>query len=138
MQLQQNYIPAANLLHHAYNVQTNTPLRRGSRQGREQTQHHHSQGWYQTLFTMTPGTHGSKYYSVLYFAEMVADIPLICSVGQVALRWLIVVRNADVRAPGNHVHITEVHAVCDVGEEQEMWVSSLVQDAEPVADIASF
>lgn len=54
-----------------------------------------------------------------------------------ALRWLIVVHNADVRAPGNHVHITEVHAVRDVGEEQEVWISSLVQDAEPVADMAS-
>lgn len=67
-----------------------------------------------------------------------ADIPLICSVGQVALRWLIVVHNTDVRAPGKHAHITEVHAVCNVGEEQEVWVSSLVQDAGPVADIASF
>lgn len=72
MQLQQNYIPAANLLHHAYNVQTDTPLRRASRQGREQTQHYHSQGWYHTLLTMTPGTQGSMYYSVLHFVEVVA------------------------------------------------------------------
>ena len=58
------------------------------------------------------------------------DIPLISSVGQVPLGGLIVVDNADIGTLSNHIHITEVHAVRDVGEEEEVWVSPLVQDAE--------
>lgn len=61
---------------------------------------------------------------------ILTDVPLISSVGQVPLCGLIVVDNADIGALSNHIHITEVHAVRDVGEEEEVWVSPLVQDAE--------
>ena len=62
-----------------------------------------------------------------------ANIPLISSVGQVTLCGLIVVHNADVGALCNHVHIAEVHAVSDVGEEEEVGICTLVQDAKPAA-----
>ncbi len=48
-----------------------------------------------------------------------------------SLSGLVVVDNADVGALGNHIHVTEVHAMSDVVEEEEMWVGALVQDAEP-------
>lgn len=63
-----------------------------------------------------------------------ANIPLISSVGQVTLCGLIVVHNADVGALCNHVHIAEVHAVSDVGEEEEVGICTLVQDAKPAAN----
>ena len=60
-------------------------------------------------------------------------VPLLCCVGYVALCWLVVVGNADVGAFGNDIDIAEVFAVRDVGKEQEVWVSTLVQYAEPAA-----
>lgn len=51
-----------------------------------------------------------------------------------ALCRLVEVGNADVGAFGNHIHIAEVHAVRDVGKEEEVWVSTLVQYAEPAAE----
>lgn len=43
-----------------------------------------------------------------------ASIPLVSSIGQVPLSWLVVVDNGDVGALGHHIHITEVAAVSDV------------------------
>ena len=43
-----------------------------------------------------------------------------------ALGGLIVVDNADVGTDSHDVHIAEVLAVGDVGEEEEVWVSTLV------------
>ena len=58
---------------------------------------------------------------------------MVSSVGQVPLSWLIVVDNGDVGALGHHIHITEVAAVSDVGEEEKVWISTLVQDPEAAA-----
>lgn len=65
--------------------------------------------------------------------KQTACIPLIGSVSKMPLRGLIIVDHADVRAFGHHISVTEVHAVCDVGEEEEVWVSPLVDDPEPAA-----
>lgn len=59
--------------------------------------------------------------------------PLVCSVSQVALSWLIIIDNGDVGAFGDDVHVAEVLAVGDVGEEEEVRVSPLVQYLEPAA-----
>ena len=48
-----------------------------------------------------------------------------------ALCWLVVVGNGEVSALGDDVHVAEVLAVGDVGKEEEVWVSPLVQYAEP-------
>ena len=48
-----------------------------------------------------------------------------------ALHRFVVVDNADVGALGYNVHIAEVFAVGDVGEEEEVWIDSLIDDPEP-------
>ena len=55
------------------------------------------------------------------------------SVGQMSLDWLIVVVDGQVGTSGHHINITEILAVSDVAEEEEVWVSTLVQDPEPAA-----
>ena len=54
------------------------------------------------------------------------DSPLVAGVGQMTLGGLIVVDNADVGTDSHDIHIAEVLAVSDVGEEEEVWVSTLV------------
>ncbi len=59
--------------------------------------------------------------------------PLVSSVGQMPLGRLIVVDNGDVGTSGNHINIAEVATVGDVRKEEEVWVSTLIQNPKSVA-----
>jgi len=53
------------------------------------------------------------------------------------LGGFVVVDNGDVGTSSNHINIAEVATVGDVRKEEEVWVSTLIQDPKSAAAAAA-